>query len=319
MIIEKGKEVVRIEAEAIRRLEDRINGSFEEAVELLFNCKGRVIVTGMGKSGIIGIKIASTLTSTGTAALFLHPAEGLHGDLGAVLKDDIVICISKSGNTEEILKILPMFKRQGVPIITITGNVDSILGRRGDVVLDVGVEEEACSYDLVPTSSTTATLVMGDALAMALFEKRGLGVDDFAQLHPGGDIGKRLLLRVDDVMRTGQDMAIVDFNTPLSQTIIEITSKRLGSTCVMDEQNKFIGIVTDGDLRRLLEGRRDIGKLTAADIMNSNPKTVVSGILAAKALHVMESFAINQLVVVNESGYPVGMVHIHDLLKAGLA
>lgn len=319
MIIEKGKEVVRIEAEAIRRLEDRINGSFEEAVELLFNCKGRVIVTGMGKSGIIGIKIASTLTSTGTAALFLHPAEGLHGDLGAVLKDDIVICISKSGNTEEILKILPMFKRQGVPIITMTGNVDSILGRRGDVVLDVGVEEEACSYDLVPTSSTTATLVMGDALAMALFEKRGLGVDDFAQLHPGGDIGKRLLLRVDDVMRTGQDMAIVDFNTPLSQTIIEITSKRLGSTCVMDEQNKFIGIVTDGDLRRLLEGRRDIGKLTAADIMNSNPKTVVSGILAAKALHVMESFAINQLVVVNESGYPVGMVHIHDLLKAGLA
>lgn len=318
MCIEQGKDVVRIEAEAVRALESRIDENFRKAVDLLYRCKGRVIVTGMGKSGVIATKIASMLTSTGTAALFLHPAEGLHGDMGAVLPDDVVICISKSGNTEEILKLLPMFKRKDVPIITMTGNPDSILARRGDVALDVSVAEEACAFDLVPTASTTAALVMGDALAMALFHKRGLGEEDFLQLHPGGDLGKRFL-RVDDVMRTGDDIAKVTEDTPLSKTIIEITSKRLGGTCVMGPDGKLKGIVTDGDLRRLLEGRKDIGALTAGDIMNTTPKTVPAGILAAKALHVMESFAINQLVVVDGANTPVGMVHLHDLLKAGLA
>ncbi|HEU19228.1 MAG TPA: KpsF/GutQ family sugar-phosphate isomerase [Deltaproteobacteria bacterium] len=317
--IDKAREVIRIEGEAVLALKDRIDERFEQAVDILFRCTGRVIITGMGKSGIIAQKIASTLTSTGTASLFLHPAEGLHGDLGAVLKNDAVICISKSGNTEEILKLLPVFKRQGVPVITLTGHVDSLLGRRSEVVLDVGVREEACPYDLVPTSSTTAALVMGDALAMALFEKRGLGIEDFAQFHPGGDIGKRLLLRVDDVMRTGADIAMVREDAPLSRTILEITSKRLGGTCVMDPSGKLAGIVTDGDLRRLLETHKDIGGLTARDVMNPDPKTIPTGILAAKALHVIESYRINQLIVVDENGHPAGMVHLHDLLKAGLA
>jgi len=316
--IKKGKEVVRIEAEAVKALESRIDENFQKAVDLIYHCKGRVIVTGMGKSGVIAQKIASTLTSTGTAALFLHPAEGLHGDLGAVLKDDVVICISKSGNTEEILKLLPMFKRKDVPIITMTGQSDSVLGLRSSVTLDVSVKEEACSFDLVPTASTTAALVMGDALAMSLFEKRGLSEEDFLQLHPGGDLGKRLL-KVDDVMRTGDDIAKVNEDTALSKTIIEITSKRLGGTCVMGPDGTLSGIVTDGDLRRLLEGRKDIGSLTAKDIMNTDPKTIPAGILAAKALNVMESFAINQLIVVDEKDRPVGMVHLHDLLKAGLA
>lgn len=318
MNIKKGKEVVRIEAEAVKALESRIDENFQKAVDLIYHCKGRVIVTGMGKSGVIAQKIASTLTSTGTAALFLHPAEGLHGDLGAVLKDDVVICISKSGNTEEILKLLPMFKRKDVPIITMTGQSDSVLGLRSSVTLDVSVKEEACSFDLVPTASTTAALVMGDALAMSLFEKRGLSEEDFLQLHPGGDLGKRLL-KVDDVMRTGDDIAKVNEDTALSKTIIEITSKRLGGTCVMGPDGTLSGIVTDGDLRRLLEGRKDIGSLTAKDIMNTDPKTIPAGILAAKALNVMESFAINQLIVVDEKDRPVGMVHLHDLLKAGLA
>lgn len=319
MNIAKGREVIRIEAEAIRALEDRVDERFQKAIELLLACKGRVIVTGMGKSGIIAKKIASTFNSTGTAALFLHPAEGVHGDLGAVLKDDLVICLSKSGTTEEILRLVPIFKRKGMQIISMVGNTDSHLARLSDVVLDVGVKEEACPFDLVPTSSTTATLVMGDALALTLLQERGFSVDDFAQLHPAGDIGKRLFLRVDDVMRTQSDVARVLEETPLSKVILEITSKRLGATCVMDQTNRLTGIVTDGDLRRLMEKQQDLRNLKARDVMSRNPKTVPAGILAMKALNVMEEYSINQLIVVNDSGSPVGMVHIHDLLKAGLA
>ena len=319
MIIQRGKKVVKTEAEAVRALEDRIDEHFEKAVDLLLNCKGRVIVTGMGKSGIIAKKIASTLTSTGTAAFFLHPADGVHGDLGAVLKEDVVICISKSGNTEEILQLLPLFKRQGISIIVMTGNMDSGLAKRSDVVLDVSVKEEACHYDLVPTSSTTATLVMGDALALVLFQERGLSIEDFAQFHPGGDIGKRLLLQVDDVMRTGEDIAKVNMDVPLSQAILEITSKRLGATCVMDGDGKLVGIITDGDLRRLMERRQDIWALKAKDVMTEKPKCVPFGVLAAKALHVMEEYSVNQLIIVDKKMDPVGMVHIHDLLKAGIA
>jgi arabinose-5-phosphate isomerase len=319
MCIEKGKEVIRIEAEAVKALEDRIDGNFVRAVDIILQCKGRVIVSGMGKSGIIAQKIASTLTSTGTAALFLHPAEGVHGDLGVVLKDDVVICISKSGNTEEILRLLPMFRRQGVPIIAMTGNLGSNLAKQSDVVLDVSIKEEACPYDLVPTASTTVTLVMGDALAMSLFQKLGLSVEDFAQFHPGGDIGKRLLLRVDDVMRTREDMAQVREGTPLTKTILEITSKRLGATCIMKDNGKLAGIITDGDIRRLMEKKHDIWNLRAKDIMNHKPKCIKSGSLAARALHIMEEYSINQLIVVDENKNPVGMVHVHDLLKAGLA
>ena len=319
MTIEKGKEVIRIEAEAVKSLEERIDHRFDKAIRMLLACKGRVIVTGMGKSGIIAQKIASTFNSTGTAALFLHPAEGVHGDLGAVLKDDLVICISKSGNTEEILRLVPVFKRQGLPIIALTGNPDSSLGRESDAVLDVGVREEACPFDLVPSSSTTATLVMGDALAIALLQQRGFSAEDFVQLHPAGDIGKRLFLRVDDVMRKGKDIATVELDAPLSKTILEITSKRLGATCVLGPDRHLAGIVTDGDLRRLMEKQQDIRNLNARDVMSRNPKTVPAGILAAQALAVMEQFSINQLIVVGGAGDPVGMVHIHDLLKAGLA
>ena len=317
--IDWGREVIRIEAEAVQALVDRIDGRFASAVDILLKCKGRVIVTGMGKSGIIARKISSTLTSTGLAAYFLHPAEGVHGDIGAVLKDDAVIAVSKSGNTEELLRILPVFKRQNCPIIALTGNPDSALARQSDAVLDVSVKEEACPHDLVPSSSTTAQLAMGDALAIALLRQRGFSAEDFAELHPAGSLGAKLLLRVDDVMRTGADVAKVTEDTPLSKTILEITSKRLGATCVMNSRNKLAGIVTDGDLRRLLEKSRDIRGLTARDIMNPNPKCIQSGLLAVRAIHVMESHSINQLIVLDGEGNPAGMVHIHDLLKAGVA
>lgn len=313
-----GKEVVRIEAEAVKALEARIDQAFQKAIELLLQCKGRVIVTGMGKSGIIAKKIASTLNSTGTAALFLHPAESVHGDLGAVLKDDVVIAVSKSGNTEELLRILPVFKRQGCPIIAITGGLNSPLARQSDVVLNVSVKEEACPYGLVPSSSTTATLVMGDALAITLFQRRGFSVEEFAQLHPAGTLGRRLLLRVDDVMRTGNDIAKVPLDASLSKTILEITSKRLGATCVMNGNDELKGIITDGDLRRLIEKGNEIWNLKAKDIMNPHPKCIPRGMLAAQALHVMETYSINQLIIVDEKGKPVGMIHIHDLLKAGI-
>jgi len=319
MSISKGKEVIRIEAAAIKALENRIDEQFEKAIDILLRCKGRVIVTGMGKSGIIGQKIAAMLTSTGTAALFLHPAEGLHGDLGAVMPDDVVITISKSGSTEEIMRILPMFRRQNVPIITMTGNVNSILAKRGDVILDVSVEEEACPWDLVPTASTTATLVMGDALALALFQERGFSIAEFAKFHPGGDIGRRLLLQVDDVMRTGDEVPVIDISASLSEAVLVISSKRLGAVCVVDEKGQVAGIVTDGDLRRLMELRKNIWELTVAEVMSADPKTVKTGILAAKAMHVMEEYSINALIIQNDSGQPVGMVHIHDLIKAGFA
>ena len=319
MSIEKGKEVIRMEAEAIQALEERIGEEFQKAVDILLACKGRVIVTGLGKSGIIGQKIASTMTSTGTAAIFIHAAEGLHGDLGAVLKDDVVICISKSGSTGEILNLMPLLKHQKVKIISITGNINSPMAKRSDVVLDASVSSEACPFDLVPTSSTTTTLVLGDALALALFQERGLSVEDFARYHPGGDIGKKYFLKIDDIMRTENDIAKVRENTPIPETIIEITSKRLGATCILDENDSLIGIITDGDLRRQIEQKHDIWKLYARDIMTSNPKCIQKGVLAVEALYLMEKHSINQLIVIDKNNNVVGMVHLHDLLKAGLA
>ena len=319
MSIEIGKAVIRAEADAVIQLEQRIDERFQHAVDLLLECRGRVIVTGMGKSGIIAKKIASTLASTGTAAFFLHPAEGVHGDMGAVLKEDVVMCISKSGKTEEILRLLPLFKRRAVPVIALTGNLESDLADRSDVVLDVSVSEEACPYDIVPTSSTTATLVMGDAIALAVFQARGVSVEDFAEYHPGGDIGKRLLLQVDDIMHTGEEIPTVNQNTSLPNTKLEITTKRLGATCVMNDEGRLAGIITDGDLRRLIEKRHDIWELKAGDVMTRNPKTIGKGVLAAKALLLMEEYSITQLIVVNTEGLPEGIIHLHDLLKAGLA
>ena len=318
-IIERAKQVIRIEAEAVAALEDRIDENFRMAVDILNSAKGKVIVTGIGKSGIVGKKIAATFTSLGKAAFFLHPTEGVHGDLGMVTKDDVVICISKSGNTEELAQLLPIFKRLKLPIIAMTGNAQSELAERSDVVLDVSVKEEACPFDLVPTASTTATMAMGDALAVALIQLRNFSLEDYALLHPGGSIGKKLTLHIDDVMYSGERVAKVDANASLKDVVFEITSKRFGATCVVNSENKLIGIITDGDLRRLIEKRQDFWKFTAKDLMTPNPIVVKTGTMAADAFNIMKIYAINQIVVVDSEGHPIGMIHLHDLLKAGIS
>jgi len=318
-ILERAKQVVRIEARAVAALENRIDENFRKAVELLNKARGKVIVTGIGKSGIVGRKIAATFTSLGKAAFFLHPAEGVHGDLGMVTKDDVVICISKSGNTEEIAQLLPIFKRLKVPIIAMTGNPQSELAERSDVVLNVAVEEEACPFDLVPTASTTATMAMGDALAVALIQVRNFSLEDYALLHPAGSIGKKLTLRIDDVMYSGERVAKVPADATLKDVVIEITSKRFGATCVVNGDDKLIGIITDGDLRRLIEKRQDVWEFRARDLMTPNPIVVKTGTMAADAFNVMKIYAINQIVVVDAENHPIGMVHLHDLLKAGIS
>ncbi len=317
-ILEKGKEVIRIEAEAIAELEQRLNDSFVQVVETIYASKGRVVLTGMGKSGIIARKIAATLNSTGTPALFLHPSEALHGDLGVVTENDVVLCLSKSGDTEEIVRLIPRLRQIGVSIIAITGNPQSKLARMSDIVLDISVKEEACPLDLAPTSSTTATLVIGDALAIALLHKHNFTKEDFAFLHPAGTLGKQLLLKVDALMTRGINVPRVTTDVPLPTAIVEMTSKRLGATCVVNSEGVLEGIITDGDLRRLLQRTTDISNLTAGDVMTKNPKTIYPEMLASKALTVMESFKISQLIVIDSMNKPIGMIHIHDLVEAGL-
>ncbi|MBI3005773.1 MAG: KpsF/GutQ family sugar-phosphate isomerase [Ignavibacteriales bacterium] len=316
--IERGKQVIKIEAEAVAALASRIDKSFSEAVNMIYSCKGRVIVTGIGKSGIVARKIVATMNSTGTASIFLHPSDAVHGDVGMVRKDDIVICLSKSGDTEEIRELLPLFKRLGVSIISMVGNVNSHLAKQSDIVLDISVQEEACPHDLAPTASTTATLAMGDALAMSLLQKRNFTEEDFAMFHPGGNLGKRLLLKVEEIMTSGSAVPKVRETVPLSDAIMEMTTKRLGATCVVDGNDSLRGIITDGDLRRLLQRTSNVANLTASEAMTRNPKTIRPGMLAAVALEEMESFSITQLVVVDGNHRPVGMVHLHDLVKSGL-
>ena len=317
-IIQKGREVVRIEAEAVSALEQRIDASFAQAVELLFSCKGRVVVTGVGKSGNVGRKIVATFNSTGTPSLFLHPSDALHGDLGMVRKEDVVLCISKSGDTAELNNLLPMFKRIGVPIISMVGNPNSKLALIADIVLDAGVREEACPYDLAPTSSSTAALVFGDALAMALLDQRNFTLEDFARSHPGGSLGRRLLLKVGELMVKDDAVPTVRRDIPIRDAIIEMTSKRLGATCVVDDEGKLIGIITDGDLRRFLQNSTDVNRTTAEMVMTKQPKTITVNLLAALALQEMEAHNISQLIVVDRANRPVGMVHLHELVKAGL-
>jgi arabinose-5-phosphate isomerase len=318
MIRKKAKEVIRKEAEAVAQLEKKIDENFVKAVELILKCKGRVIVTGIGKSGIIGKKIAATLTSTGTASFFLHPTEGIHGDLGMVQKNDVVIAITKSGGTDEVYQLIPLFKRQGVPIITFTGNPNSPLAEKSDVVIDVSVDQEACPHNLIPTSSTTAALVMGDALAVALLDERHFSSEDFALLHPGGHLGRKLLLRVSDIMHSGDQIPIVSEETDMKQVILEMTSKRLGTTAVVNKKGELVGIFTDGDLRRLVERTDEIFSLKAKQVMNEDPKTIDGEELAAKALNLMESYSITSLIITNGKREPVGIVHLHDILKAGV-
>ncbi len=318
-IIERGRSVVEIEHKAIQDLYNRIDESFAQAVELILNCKGRIVITGMGKSGIVGKKIVATMNSTGTPAIYLHPSDAVHGDLGMVRNEDIVICISKSGNTEEILNLLPLFLRIKVPIIAVVGNVQSKIAQHAQIILDISVEQEACTLDLAPTASTTATLVLGDALAVTLLEKRNFTREDFARFHPGGHIGKRLLLKVREMMVKDEAIPVVKESVSLKDAIIEMTTKRLGATCIIDEDGHLSGIITDGDLRRLLGRTLALNSLTAADAMTKNPKTIGPGALAATAMQQMEMYSITQLIVVDDFNKPVGMIHLHDLVKAGLS
>jgi len=317
-IIARGKEVLRIEAEAIKNLQERINSKFAEAANIIFNAKGRIVFTGLGKSGLIARKIVATLNSTGTPSIFLHPTDALHGDLGMVRKEDVVIIISKSGNTDELLNLVTMFKRLGVLLIGMLGATDSAIGKQCNITLDVSVKEEACPNDLAPTSSTTAALAMGDALAVAVLQLRNFTAEDFALLHPAGSLGKRLSLRIYEIMYSGEDLPLVKENTSLKDTIIEITTKRLGTTCVVNSKGKLTGVITDGDLRRLLEHTLEIKNLIAKDVMTENPKTIDPNLLASIALLQMENHKITSLIAINEKSIPVGLVHLHDLVKLGL-
>ncbi len=317
-IIQIGKQVIEIEAKTIANLVSSINEQFVEAIEVIFNSTGRVVLTGMGKSGLIARKIVATLNSTGTAAIYMHPTDALHGDLGMVRKEDVVIIISKSGYTEELHKLLPMFKRLGVKIIAMSGNSNSTLAREADIVLNIYVEEEACPHDLAPTSSTTAALVMGDALSVALLEKRGFTAEDFAHLHPGGSLGKRLSLRIEEVMIKGDGIPLVGIDAPIKEVILEMTTKRLGSTGIVDKDGVLYGIFTDGDLRRLLEKTMDIKDLKSKDIATRNPKVIKKDYLASFALQNMENYKITSLIVVDRENKPIGILHLHDLVNLGL-
>lgn len=319
-MIETAKRVLQIEADAILALCARIDGTFSEAVNILLGCQGKVVFTGMGKSGLIGQKIAATMASTGTPSFFMHPAEGIHGDLGALSKGDVVIAISYSGETQEICRLLPVIKRMGLPLIAISGNPQSTLGIAGDVHLDVSVAQEACPLGLAPTASTTSTLAIGDALAIALLDERGFKAEDFALLHPGGTLGKRLLLRVEDLMHTGSDIPLVSPDTLLREALFEITSKKLGVTGVVDAHGGLIGVFTDGDLRRVMEQKLESLQLPIRDAMTTSPKRILRDNLAAKALQKMEAHQITSLFVFEDAGasVPVGIIHLHDLLKAGV-
>lgn len=317
-IISKGKQAIKIEGEAVLNLVNSIDHEFIKAVNAILESKGRVVFTGMGKSGIVARKIVATLNSTGTASIYMHPTDALHGDLGMVRKDDIVIIISKSGHTEELFQLIPMFKRINVKLIGMLGETNSKLAKECDIVLNVGVKEEACPHDLAPTSSTTAALVMGDALAVTLLEMRGFTAEDFALLHPGGSLGKRLSLKIEEIMISGKDIPVIKENASLKDAILVITSKRLGTTCVINDNGILTGIITDGDLRRLLERTLDIKNLTAVDVMTKKPKTITKDLLASFALQQMENHNITALIVVDKENKPVGIVHLHDLVKLGL-
>lgn len=314
-IINIAKQTIEMESKAILNLSNLVNDDFANAVELIYKSKGRVIITGIGKSAIIASKIVATLNSTGTPAIFMHAADAIHGDLGLILEDDVVICISKSGNTPEIKVLIPLIKRTKNKLIAITGNLESFLGQHADFVLNAYVEKEACPNNLAPTTSTTAQLVIGDALAVCLLELRGFSSTDFAKYHPGGALGKKLYLRVLDISSVNQKPQVT-VSTPIKNVIIEITEKMLGVTAVV-ENNKIIGIITDGDLRRMLTKVDDFSKLTAKDIMGSNPKRINAQAMAIDALELMEAHGISQLLVEDNGNY-AGVVHLHDLIKEGI-
>jgi len=322
-IVANAKRVISIEKKAVGDLENRFKNekylkNFIDAVETIYNCKGKVVVTGIGKSGIIAQKIVATFNSTGTYSIFLHSSDSLHGDLGVMRKEDVVLIISKSGDTSEIRQLIPNFKQLNIKIISIVGNTESELANLSDITLDASVKQEACPHNLAPTSSTTAALVLGDAIAIALLQRREFTTENFALVHPGGNLGKRLLLKVEDIMTKDEDIPIVKINTSLKDVIYMISSKRLGCSCVVNK-SKIIGIITDGDIRRLLEkDLNNIQNLSAKDLMNQNPKIISGNMLAIEALELMEKNKIMQLIVGDKNKKPVGIIHMHRLVEEGL-
>jgi|TARA_B110000967_G_scaffold192240_1_gene218695 arabinose-5-phosphate isomerase len=316
--ITSGLRTVAMEALAVSAMTPSINESFSLACQTMLACEGRVIVTGMGKSGHIGNKIAATLASTGTPAFFVHPGEASHGDLGMITKSDVVIAISNSGNTAEVITILPLIKRLGIPLISMTGDPKSLLSQTADANLDVSVSSEACPLNLAPTTSTTVTLVMGDALAIALLESRGFSAEDFAFSHPGGALGRKLLLRVADIMHKEVEVPRVTPDQPLHDALLEMTQKGFGMTTIVADDNRLLGVFTDGDLRRVIDQKIDITNALMADVMSSNPRTISREILVAEALTIMESAAITALIIQDEDHRPVGVLHMHDILRAGV-
>ena len=313
-----GLAVIETEAQAVFELTQRIDAQFEKACELLLACKGRIVVTGMGKSGHIANKLAATFSSTGSPAFFMHPGEASHGDLGMITGQDIVVAISHSGNTHEIVTLLPILKRLEVPLIALTGNKESILAKIADVNLDVSIKQEACPLGLAPTTSTTVSLVMGDALAIALLQVRGFSAEDFALSHPGGALGKKLLLRIDDLCHKADQLPIINQNALISEALIEVTEKKLGMTCVVDNFGNLVGVYTDGDIRRTLTRQLDINTTQIKEVMTHNAQTIQKGILAAEALAIMQKYSITSLVVVENDNKPHAVLHLHDLLKAGV-
>ncbi len=316
--ISKAKKVLQTEAEAIKELIPRLNKDFERIIEIILGCSGRIVVTGMGKPGIMGQKISATLSSTGTPSLFLHPAEAVHGDLGRVTKDDVVLALSNSGETEEILKLLPIIKKIGAKLVSFIGDKSSTLAKMSDFILDVSVKKEACPLGLVPTASTTAMLAMGDALAVALLERRGFRVEDFAFYHPAGTIGKKIWLKVEDVMRKDAANPLVRENSTIKEVLYKITKARAGSATIIDKNGRLLGIFTDGDLRRHLENDSHLPERKVKDVMTKNPVTIGPDRLAVEALRLLQQRKIDEVPVINENGKPIGLLDVQDLLKAGL-
>jgi len=314
--LQLARETLDIEAQALIGLKSRLDHRFSQAVQMMLNVKGRVVVTGMGKSGHIGSKIAATLASTGTPAMFVHPGEASHGDLGMIKAVDIVLAISNSGESDELVSILPVLKRQGVPLIAMTGGMNSALAKHADVVLDSSVDKEACPLNLAPTASTTAQLALGDALAVALLDARGFKAEDFARSHPGGSLGRRLLTHVEDVMRKGDQVPHVLADASFTELMREMSQKGLGASAIVDEHHNILGVFTDGDLRRLIEKGVDLRALHAKEVMHANPRTVLHDALAVEAAELMEQFRITSVLVVNESGALCGALNSNDLMRA---
>lgn len=317
--IDIAKEVLDIEAKSIIDLKNRLGNELEAAVEILYRCNGRVIVTGMGKSGHIGKKIAATLSSTGTPSYFLHPAESTHGDSGILTRDDVVIAISNSGETQELMNLLPLIKRFSIPLISITGKQNSTLAKAGEVFLDISVKKEACPLGKAPTASTTVTLALGDALAICLLKKRGFSEEDFLLYHPSGALGKKKLIKVADLMITDDRLPIISQEKSFLEVVEYISEKRLGCAILTDNSGCMQGVLTDGDIRRILLANKSVTELKVKEVMTKNPKTVTAESIATKALAIMEKFSITSLAVVNEDNIPVGIVHVHDLLREGVA